>query len=204
MRKLKFSKPTFSELKENYRTESTSIHACSVIDTTLDGINTCAARMSEALVIANRVVPNATSRADDPALAGITTAYIFGTPDYIRNRAAIAHVGNGKGDGKKYLLGQYGYGDYANKGKLCPHGIGRGAVDLAAFLKYHWGPRTLGWIAQSEDGIPPDNIVGKQGIVAFQKIPGFSGQGHIDLWDNTGPVGHQYWTSETIWFWSLS
>jgi len=35
------------------------------------------------------------------------------------------------------------------------------------------------------------------------KIPGFGGQGHIDLWDNNAAVGDAYWDAQTIWMWTL-
>src|SRR4051812_16182729 len=114
----KFERPQFSDLKANYRTDPASVHECKLIDPTKGSINTCAARMSEALVLANRLGAS---------------------------RAAIVRLGNGKGDGTRYLLGAYGYAAF---GRLCPHGIGRGAQDLGAFLKHHWGPRTLGWDTQ--------------------------------------------------------
>ena len=36
------------------------------------------------------------------------------------------------------------------------------------------------------------------------KIPGFTGQGHIDLWNDNIPVGDSYWDAETIWMWVLT
>ena len=36
------------------------------------------------------------------------------------------------------------------------------------------------------------------------KIPGFSGQGHIDLWNDDKAVGHEYWGAETIWMWVIA
>jgi len=35
-------------------------------------------------------------------------------------------------------------------------------------------------------------------------IPGFDGQGHIDLWDKNYPVGDSYWDAKTIWMWTLT
>jgi hypothetical protein len=172
----KFAKPVFSELLSNYRTDAASCHACAVIDPTQSTVNTCACRMSEALVLTNGLV---------------------------KDRLEIAKLGNGKGDGTAFLLGKYGYGTSANTGRLCPHGIGRGAQDVASFLKYHWGMRTLGWAAQPTHESAPANVQGKTGIVAFLTIPGFDGQGHIDLWNKTACVGHGYWASKGIWFWQL-
>jgi hypothetical protein len=173
---LKLAKPIFSELLSNYRTESSNVHACSVIDPTLDAVNTCACRVSEALVV---------------------------TLGLVKDRLEIGKLGTGKGEGTAFLLGKYGYGTTANTGKLCPHGIGRGAQDLAAFLKHHWGQRTLGWDTQLDHHTAPANVRGKQGIVAFLKIPGFDGQGHIDLWNKDRCAGKGYWASNAIWFWQM-
>lgn len=173
---LKFPKPVFADLLDNYKVPSDSVHTCAVIDPTQSAVNTCAARMSEALVLANGLVTD---------------------------RGAIGRLGTGRGDGTKLLLGKYGYGTTANTGRLCPHGIGRGAQDLAAFLRYQWGERTLGWAAQATHDSAPENIKGRRGVVAFLTIPGFSGQGHIDLWNVDRCVGHGYWASNAIWFWTL-
>lgn len=174
----KFAKPTFADLEQNHKTDASSVHACRVIDPTEASVNTCACRMSEALVITNGLVAD---------------------------RAEIARLGTGKGDGLSYLLGKYGYGSYASSGRLCPHGIGRGAQDLGAFLKHHWGPRSMGFGPQATHETPPPGIIGKRGVVCYIKIPGFSGQGHIDLWEKTSPGlnRHSYWASQAIWFWEL-
>lgn len=200
--RLKFSRPSFEDLKLRYSTASSSVHSCSTIDPTIGGIGTCAARMSEALVFANRLV-EPYEKPSDPMLTSVYVGYMFGT-NLIGERSQISRLGSGKGDGRSFLLGRYGYGGYANVGNLCPHGIGRGAGDLAAFLKYHWGARTLGWTAQAKDDAPPPGIMKQTGVVAYLKIPGYDGQGHIDLWDGDHPVGAQYWTAETIWFWKLA
>jgi hypothetical protein len=84
---------------------------------------------------------------------------------------------------------------------LCRHHYARGASDLAAYLKKKWGPRDQGW---EEPGSVPDGIQGKKGVVLFERIPGFSGQGHIDLWDGKKTRTGEYWTAKTIWFWELS
>lgn len=86
----------------------------------------------------------------------------------------------------------------------CPHGYIRGAQDLAAILALPsiWGARTLGWNAQS-NGTAPANAIGQKGVVCYMNIPGFGGQGHIDLWDDKVPVGDSYWDAETIWMWVL-
>ncbi|MEO7327685.1 MAG: T6SS effector amidase Tae4 family protein [Minicystis sp.] len=171
----RFPRPKFADLLASYRTDSSSVHPCAVIDPTVGGVNTCACRMSEALVLTNHLAAD---------------------------RAAIGKLGTGKGDGLGYLLGKYGYGTTANTGRLCPHGIGRGAQDVGAFLKHHWGNRSAGWAAQ-ESGSSPADIQGKKGVIVFIKIPGFSGQGHVDLWNDTAVVGHDYWNSKLIWLWSL-
>lgn len=138
----------FNTLKSNYNTSPTSIHKCS-----MHFPNTCAIRMSEAIV-----------KAESKYLA------IF----------------------------------KASSPNKCPHSYIRGAQDLASILAKPsaLGPRTLGWNGNSA-GKAPTNVMGKKGIVCFMNIPGFSGQGHIDLWDKTGAVGSDYWDAGTIWMWEL-
>jgi hypothetical protein len=166
----KLAKPKFAELLAHYKTLPSSVHNCRLIDPTKDAINTCAARMSEAVVLALKLAAS---------------------------RAEIGNLGNGKGDGTTFLLGKFGYGRF---GKLCPHGIGRGPQDLAAFLVHHWGARTRGWQARPA---APDDAQGKKGIIAFLKIPGYRGQGHIDLWNGDHAVGDDYWNAATIWMWDI-
>lgn len=138
----------FSQLKTNYSTTPDSIHNCN-----MHFPNTCAIRMSEALV-----------KTDNGFLNVFKSA---GT----------------------------------NK---CPHSYVRGAQDLAAILgrAVALGARDFGWEG-SEEGQIPDDALGKKGIICYMNIPGFSGQGHIDLWDNNKPVGSEYWDAETIWMWTL-
>lgn len=91
----------------------------------------------------------------------------------------------------------------SNKNK-CPHGYIRGAQDLAAVLAQPsvLGFRNLGWASQ-RNGLPPVRVIGKHGIVCYMNIPGYVGQGHIDLWDNDAAVGDSYWEAQTIWMWVL-
>lgn len=85
-------------------------------------------------------------------------------------------------------------------GNVCPHGYARGAQDLAAFLAKEIGNRTHGW---SKPGSAPSAASGVRGIICFMKIPGFGGQGHIDLWDGSATKTGAYWNSETVWLWAL-
>jgi len=142
-------RPSFSALKSNYRTTRESVHNCS-----MQFPNTCAIRMSEALVRTN-------SKFLDKLKSG----------------------------GKN----------------VCPHGYVRGAQDLGAILATGtvWGTRNHGWNG-SASGTVPAGAKGKQGLVCYMEIPGFSGQGHIDLWDGTRAVGDAYWNAKTIWMWTLS
>ncbi len=166
--KPKFPKPTFADLLKSYKTDPKTVHACSVVNPADSAVNTCACRMSEALVIANKL---------------------------IKSRAAIGKLGDGKGDGKKFLLGKYGYSH-----KLCPHGLGRGAQDVGGFLAQHWGTWTSGW---EKPGTEPASLKDKTGVIMFGTIPGFDGQGHIDLWNKTKAVGHAYWDAAVVWFWKM-
>jgi hypothetical protein len=93
---------------------------------------------------------------------------------------------------------------FAASGKtLCPHNFMRGAQDLAGVLQRAdvFGVQNAGF---SKPGQAPAAIKGVQGIVAYMNIPGYEGQGHIDLWDGNNPVGDAYWNADPIWFWKLN
>ncbi|REL26684.1 hypothetical protein DXX93_08920 [Thalassotalea euphylliae] len=83
----------------------------------------------------------------------------------------------------------------------CPHGYLRGAQDLGAALRSAWGTRDFGW---SGSGATPKTAMGVQGVICFMNIPGFGGQGHIDLWDKDHAIGSEYWDAGTIWLWKLA
>lgn len=84
-------------------------------------------------------------------------------------------------------------------GMLCEHGLARGPQDLGALIAKRWGARTKGW---DKPGTMPAYLSDKTGIILYMKIPGFSGQGHIDVWRGSAAEG--YWDSDTIWFWRLT
>ncbi len=138
----------YSILKSNYSTDPTSIHKCS-----MHFPNTCAIRMSEAIVKTE--------------------------PKYLD---VFKLAGTNK----------------------CPHSYVRGAQDLASILAKAnaLGARTYGWNGNSAGNVPAA-AKGKTGIACYMNIPGYSGQGHIDLWDGSGPVGSEYWDAKTIWLWEL-
>lgn len=141
-------KMSFKKLKSNYTTDSSNIHSC-----TMHFPNTCAIRMSEALV---------------------------------KTDAAYLDIFKSAGTNK------------------CPHSCIRGAQDIASILAKPnaLGPRTYGWNG-SPSAMTPSDAKGKQGVICFMNIPGFSGQGHIDLWDKEFAVGSDYWDAQTIWLWEL-
>ena len=141
-------KLSYKKLKSNYSTSPTSIHKC-----TMHFPNTCAIRMSEALV---------------------------------KTESSFLDIFKEAGTNK------------------CPHSYIRGAQDLAAILAKPnvLGPRTYGWTG-NPSGNMPTTAKGKTGIICYMNIPGFSGQGHIDLWDGDYPVGDEYWDAKTIWMWEI-
>jgi predicted Rossmann-fold nucleotide-binding protein len=85
---------------------------------------------------------------------------------------------------------------------LCPHEFMRGAEDLAAVLRRAdvFGVYDAGF---ARPGSAPVGLNAKRGVVAYINIPSFPGQGHIDLWDGSAPVGDAYWDADPIWFWKL-
>ncbi len=129
------NRPVFSSLRNNYRTSIVS-----------DYDNTCAIRMSMALIAVNR--------------------------DY--KQAFRSSTANRTGKG--YV---------------------RGAQDLAVILNRLWGVRDQGWSGTA--GTPVGN-----GVICYMNIPGFSGQGHIGLWENGAPYNNDaYWSANPVWFWRL-
>lgn len=166
----RFAKPRFDALLAAYQTDPETVHTCAILNPTDqdDGINTCAARLSEALVIANGLVS-----------------------DRLKIRAST------KQKDVYPLLGPYNYKLFGN---LCNHGIARGARDLGEFLGHQWGrPREFTQLTDA-----PVELNDKTGVLCFVKIPGYSGQGHVDVWNRTTCVGHGYWDSAKVWFWELA
>lgn len=86
----------------------------------------------------------------------------------------------------------------------CPHGYIIGAADLAYLLSQPQllGVRSYNWNSQS-NGNAPKEALGKHGIICYMDIPGYAGQGHIDLWNNNSPVGDEFWEAKSIWMWTL-
>lgn len=173
----RFPKPRFDDLLKNYKTHPETVHTCAILNPTErdDGINTCAARMSEALCISNSLVS-----------------------DRMAIRASRRTGGGRTNQPETFpLLGNFNYRMFGN---LCDHGIARGARDLGEFLMYNWGsPREFRGLTQA-----PEEIQYGQGVVCFVKIPGYGGQGHIDLWNQTDCVGHGYWNADKVWFWRMA
>jgi type VI secretion system (T6SS) effector Tae4 (amidase) len=168
---MSFPKPSFDALVLNYDIHPESVHDCPYIHRKNPiNVNTCAIRMSEALVIADGL---------------------------IASREAIAALTDKAGNGKAMLLGKFGY-----RANLCPHGIARGASDLADFLRQQWGKPDFTWAARKET-TPPEDVLELTGLVAFIKLADFDGQGHIDLWNQTSAVGHDYWNAQKVYFWKL-
>ena len=166
---MRFPKPAFADLLASYSTDAESVHDCPRIYTKDPiNINTCAIRISEALVIANALV---------------------------ESRVKIAQLTLKGGNGKGFLLGKYGY-----RANLCPHGIGRGATDVGYFLSEQWGKPTHTFLTPNE---PPKELLDLTGVLCFVKIPGYSGQGHMDVWDRNSAVGHGYWNSQKVLFWKV-
>jgi len=111
----------------------------------------------------------------------------------VADRASVLRLATGP-DGKAPLLGDYGY-----RTNLCPHGLARGAADLAYFLQEHWG-QPLSFERLTE---PPPAILDTTGLIAFLTIDGVKAQGHLDVWDGTSCLGRPYWPARKILFWKL-
>lgn len=99
----------------------------------------------------------------------------------------------------------YGIALTPYSGKKCRHGFARGAQDLGAFILSKYGTYNLGF---SKPMQVPSSLLRKRGIILFANIPGYDGQGHIDMWDGfagtciSGTTG--YWDANPIWFWQMA
>ena len=179
----KLPKPTFQAMEDAYRTDPTSVHDCPRLYSKDTGDITLGGQHLNTCAIR--------------FTEGLSIAL-----GLVKNRSDITKLTKGGGDGRSFLLGPYGY-----KAKLCPHGIGRGASDVAYFLVEQWGNPTHTFKAPGE---VPKGIKDLTGAVSFIKIPGYSGQGHMDIWHPEGCLGsreghdhHYYWSSEKVFFWKL-
>jgi hypothetical protein len=162
---------------DNYKTEPSSVHDCPRLykkdgggDPTLDG----------------QTLNTCAIRFTEGLVLALGLA---------KTRQAISKLTSGGGSGSSFMLGKYGY-----KAKLCPHGIGRGAADVAYFLTEQWGRPTYSWKEPSD---APKELVELTGALAFIKIPGYGGQGHMDVWNKTSCVGHGYFNAQKVLFWRL-
>ena len=170
---MRFPKPSFSDLLANYSTDRESVHDCPYI---------------------YRKHPiNINTCAIRMAEALILANGLA------ESREAIGKLTPRYGNGKSFLMGKYGY--LAN---LCPHGVARGAGDLGNFLRQQWGPPTLCFTTpQAEPLTAPEEMLGRQGLVVFVKLPSYAGQGHIDLWNHSDAVGAGHWDAKRSMFWAL-
>lgn len=86
----------------------------------------------------------------------------------------------------------------------CPHGYLKDPQDLAAILSlpHILGVRSYSWASQN-NGNPPVEALGKQGIICHMGIPDYKYTSHIDLWDNNSAVGNEFWEAKTTWLWTL-
>ncbi len=171
---MKFAKPPFQRLLDSYQTSPLTAHDCPRVyakdtEAAAASLNTCAIRMSEALVIANGLA---------------------------RDRMEIAGLDSG---GKRHF--SHLFANYSYKNNLCPHGLARGARDLAYFLQEQWGRPTKVWEKPVEQ---PKDLAELTGVIAFVKLRDDpSVQGHVDLWNKSAAVGQAFFNAETVLLWKL-
>jgi hypothetical protein len=170
----RFAKPSFERLVANYKTERESVHACPFLYN------------KEKL-----------SPAINTCALRMAEALVIAN-GLVETREAITAITSRPERGRAHLLGPYGY-----RANLCPHGIARGARDLSDFLRQQWGSPSHTWSAQADALAAPSDAQGLTGVMAFIKLPRYTGQGHIDLWNGTAAVGHSYWNAEKIYLWRL-
>lgn len=185
---MKFPKPIFNELKRYYDEKPESVHECS------------------------RIYRKRTAEADVYTSAMRLCEALALSTRLVKSRADIPALNEFGGDGRSLLMGRYDY-----RANLCPHGLGRGARDVAFFLQDHWGRPTDEWldverVVQAEHGsnsVPNHletifrELKDRIGIVGFFNIKGFPGQGALALFDKTVFIGRPYWDCRTMKFWKL-
>ncbi len=185
---MKFPKPIFNELKRYYDDKPESVHECS------------------------RIYRKRTAEADTYTSAMRMCEALILSTRMVRSRADIPALNEFGGDGRALLMGRYNY-----RANLCPHGLGRGARDVAFFLQDHWGRATEQWldvesVVQAEHGsgsVPLHletifrQLKGRLGLVGFFGIKDVSGQGALALFDKDVFVGKPHWNCRTMKFWKL-
>ena len=172
----KLPKPSFRALVDVYRTDATSVHDCPRFYQKGAGDVSIGGRHLSTCAIR------------------FTEALVLAL-ELVKSRAEIAALTSRGGDGRQFLLGPYGY-----KAMLCPHGIGRGASDVANFLIEQWGLPTHTFLEPKK---MPSKLVDQTGAIAFIKIPIYGGQGHMDLWDKTECRGQAFFGAKKVLFWKL-
>lgn len=158
-------------------------------------------------------IPYATLRANfasaEPSAAGYVSmadlyaqigwdAYIT-DPNYQNTcavRLSLALTGAG------YPLG---YGSH--RALAGPHKGKRLQVNMQRLADMLARPAWLGKPETLEAPNPASGIKGRQGIIAFHGIPGYTGGGHIDLIENSPEslrcASTCYFGSREVWFWPL-
>ncbi|MFP7674512.1 T6SS effector amidase Tae4 family protein [Marivita sp. S0852] len=80
-------------------------------------------------------------------------------------------------------------------------------VNMARLARLLARPTYLGAYETLTNGTISTARAGRQGIVAFHRIPGFTGGGHIDLIDNHNTADRCasacHFGSDEVWFWPL-
>lgn len=105
---MRFPKPSFDELVKNYNTEAETVHDCPRIYTKNPvNINTCAIRMTEALVIANGLIDNRVKIAQLTTAGGTGKGFLLGHYDFRANLCPHG-IGRGAADVGYWLAEQWG------------------------------------------------------------------------------------------------
>jgi hypothetical protein len=114
-------------------------------------------------------------------------------PDYV-NTCAIR---------MSYTLNNTGQNVKSGAGMLTVKGgdkknYGLRMAEMAAYLKKQWGRPTL---HVKNPGGSSSAFAGRQGVIAFLGIPGYSGGGHVDLWDGQKTAHGDYFNSSEVMLW---
>lgn len=95
------------------------------------------------------------------------------------------------------ILDEFQFGVH---GRMCSHGVALDSAALGDFLTAQWGePHAFKQLSG-----PPEQIMGKVGLICFQGIPGHGPLSHIDLWNGSRCLGGwKRWDAGNIRFWEM-
>jgi hypothetical protein len=180
---MKFPKPIFDDLELHFRTKPSSVHDCARVyrKEGRSEAETSATRMSEALLLANRMLQTRADISALEAMGGDGRRHGFGPFGFRANLCP-----HGLAVGAKDL--GYFLQDHWGRPSLTIKDNDRGDSEQ--------DKRQAAEHAQAQ-------LAGTLGLIAFFSLRGHDAQGAFGLWKHTTCIGSAYWDCSSIWFWKL-